>query len=222
VIEVDRAPAVRPLPLRLLAFAVATAAVAGVAGGVVLHRLQAEPAPAALALPALHGQAVWTAGTRPAPNFALRDQHGARVTLGALRGRPVLLTFLDSRCRSSCPIEGRQLASVLRRLPAASRPTLVVVSVDPTGDTRAGIERATRKWGLAGPWRWHWVNATRAQLAPVWRSYSITVEPKSNDIVHGLALLLIDRRGYERTAYLFPFLPGFVQHDLAFLAGERA
>jgi cytochrome oxidase Cu insertion factor (SCO1/SenC/PrrC family) len=110
---------------------------------------------------------------------------------------------------------------VLRRLPAAARPTLVVVSVDPKGDTRLGIEHAARTWGLAGPWRWHWLNATRKQLVSVWRSYGITMEPTSNDIVHSLALLLIDRRGYERTAYLFPFLPGFVQHDLALLAGER-
>ncbi len=217
-----RASSGRPLPLRLLGFAVAAAALAGVAGGVVLHRLNAAPAPAALALPALHGQAVWAAGTRPAPTFALRDQRGTLVTLGALRGRPVLMTFLDSQCKNSCPIEGRRLASVLRRLPVAARPTLVVVSVDPTGDTPAGIERATRKWGLAGPWRWHWLNATRKQLSAVWRAYGITVAPRSNDIVHSLALLLIDRSGYERTAYLFPFLPGFVQHDLALLAGERA
>jgi cytochrome oxidase Cu insertion factor (SCO1/SenC/PrrC family) len=220
--EAGRARVTRTLLLRPLALVVAAAALAGVAGGVALHWLRAAATPVAMALPALHGQAVWAAGARPAPAFALRDQRGALVTLGALRGRPVLLTFLDSQCRSSCPIAGRQLASVLRRMPAAARPTLVVISVDPKGDTRVGIDRAMHKWGLAGPWRWHWLNATRAQLAPVWRSYGITVEPTSNDIVHSLALLLIDRRGYERTAYLFPFLPAFVQGDLARLAGERA
>ena len=204
------------------ALVVAAAALVGIAGGVALDRLHAGATSDTIALPSLHGQAVWPAGTRRAPAFALRDQRGALVTLAALRGRPVLLTFLDSQCHSSCPIEGRRLASVLRRMPAAKRPTLVVVSVDPRGDTPAGIARATRKWGLAGPWRWHWLNATRANLASVWRSYGITVEPKSNDIVHSLALMLIDRRGYERTAYLFPFLPGFVQGDLTRLAGERA
>jgi hypothetical protein len=33
---------------------------------------------------------------------------------------------------------------------------------------------------------------------------------------------LIDRRGDERTAYLFPFLPAFVQRDLGRLARESA
>ncbi|MGZ4353768.1 MAG: SCO family protein [Gaiellaceae bacterium] len=213
----------RGLAPRTLALAAAAAAAGGIAGGVVLHWLiTAGTAPsAAPALPAFHGQAEWAAGARRAPGFALRDQADRVVSLASLRGRPVLLTFLDSLCRSSCPIEGRQLASVLRRLPSRERPTLVVVSVDPADSLRT-IALATRTWGLAGAWRWHWLHAGRAQLAAVWRRYGVTVEPRSGDIVHSLALLLIDKRGYERTAYLFPFLPGFVQGDLARLAQEPA
>lgn len=205
--------------MRWIAVVVLGAAVAGIVGGVMLHRVRADSALAAApVLPAFHGQAVWDARARRAPDFALRDQSGARVSLSSLSGRPVLLTFLDSQCREQCPIEGRQLASILRRLPVTERPTLVVVGVNPEGDTRQSIARATKEWGLAGPWRWHWLDAPRPQLAAVWRSYGITVEPRSGDIVHSLALLLIDRQGYERTAYLYPFLPGFVQHDLGKLA----
>ena len=58
-----------------------------------------------------------------------------------------------------------------------------------------------------------------SRLAVVWHFYGITVDPTSGDIVHSLVLYLIDRDGYERTAYLYPFLPGFVQGDLARLAG---
>ena len=201
------------------------AAVAVGAGGGALVRVLtgSGTATAGPALPTLHGQAVWQAGARRAPNVILRDQTGTVVSLASLRGRPVVLTFLDSQCKSSCPIEGRQLGSVLRRLPAAQRPTLVIVSVNHTGDTPAGIRRALAEWHLNGPWAVHWLNAsTRAQLASVWRSYGVRVIPKTNDIVHSLALYLIDRRGYERTAYLFPFLPGFVQRDLGRLAREQA
>lgn len=214
------APALRS-HRRLVPF-VAAAAAAGIVGGVLFQLLHRTPA-AAPALPELNGQAVWPAGTRAAPGFALRDQNGALVSLHGLRGRTVLLAFLDSRCHSSCPIVGRQLGSVLRRLPAAARPTVVVVSVDPKGDTPAGIRTALRKWQLAGPWPLHWVNApARAQLARVWKQYGVVVQPTTNDIVHSLALYLIDRRGDERTAYLYPFLQSFVQHDLARLAEERA
>jgi protein SCO1 len=202
----------------LLAVAAAAGLVAGAAIQLV-HRTHAATPP----LPELHGQAVWAAGTRPAPGFALRDQSGVLVSLHALRGRTVLLTFLDSQCHSSCPIVGRQLGSVLRRLTPAARPVIVVVSVDPQGDTPTGIRHALAKWQLRGPWALHWVNgATRAQLAHVWSEYGVVVQPTSNDVVHSLALYLIDRRGDERTAYLFPFLPSFVQRDLARLAQPRA
>ena len=207
---------------RLVVMILLLAVVVGAGGGAVLRVLHGSDTSATWpSLPALHGQAIWPADARRAPNFVLRDQSGGAVSLASLRGRPVVLTFLDSQCTSSCPIEGRQLGSILRRLPAAQRPTLVIVSVDQSGDTPAGIRHALAKWSLNGPWSVHWLNAgTHAQLASVWRSYGIRVVPATNDIVHSLPLYLIDRRGYERTAYLFPFLPGFVQGDLGRLARE--
>ena len=39
-----------------------------------------------------------TLGAQPAPVFHLRDQSGALVSLDRLRGRPVVLTFLDTSC----------------------------------------------------------------------------------------------------------------------------
>lgn len=211
----------RTIPARLVAALLVCAAVLGVAGGVLVRDLRrSEPRGAVTAASAaFHGQGSWAPGARPAPGFALRDQHGALVSLRSLRGRPVLLTFLDSQCTSRCPIEGRQLGSILRRLPRASRPVVVVVSVDRAGDTPLGIRRALAKWHLAGPWSLHWLNApTRARLAAVWRAYGVQVEPTSHDIVHSLALFLVDRHGDERTAYLFPFLPAFVQGDLVRLS----
>jgi cytochrome oxidase Cu insertion factor (SCO1/SenC/PrrC family) len=207
--------------VRRAGLVVAIATAIGVGAGVGLYQLDSRGSSPATAgtLPAFHGQAVWDPGARTAPAFTLRDQRGATVSLSALRGRPVLLTFLDSQCKQQCPIQGRQLASILRRLPVAERPAIVVVSVDPSGDTPAGIRRATTEWGLAGPWTWYWLNGARSRLAAVWHSYGITVDPSSGDIVHSLVLYLIDRSGSERTAYLYPFLPGFVQADLARLGG---
>jgi cytochrome oxidase Cu insertion factor (SCO1/SenC/PrrC family) len=209
----------RRLPLALV---IACLALVGAAGGIVARVLHDRTA-AAPALPAFHGQGVWAAGRRPAPSFVLRDQHGSLVSLASLRGRPVVLTFLDSKCTSECPLAGRELGSIMRRLPAARRPALVVVSVDPTGDTPRSIAHALAKWDLAGAWTVHWLNApTRAQVARVWKAYRVQVEPTTNDILHSLALYLIDKRGDERTAYLFPFLQSFVQSDLARLATEPA
>lgn len=206
---------------RLAVVAIALAAVGG-AGMALVAYLALGSAEGGLGLPRMHGQASWPPGERRAPPFELRDQSGRVVSLPELRNRPVLLTFLDSRCVDQCPIAGRQLGTILRGMAPADRPSLLIVSVNPAGDTPASINHAMATWRLAGPYRWHWLRGTRSQLAAVWQDYGITVEPTTNDVTHGLALYLIDREAFERTGYLFPFLPNFVALDLQTLARERA
>lgn len=201
---------------------VAAATVVGVAVGVLLHNeLGAGSARAdRLGLPALHGQATWARGERAAPPFALRDQYGRVVRSAALRGHTVALLFMDSLCREVCPLEGRAMAAAIRAVPREMQPKLVVVSVDPAGDTPRTVARAAQKWGL--PRGFVWLLGTRPQLARVWRAYDITVEPSSGDVVHSTAVYLLDRRGFERAGFLMPFIPGLVADDLRVLARQRA
>lgn len=207
-----------------LAAVVVVALALGASIGVVIHLLTGgrAAAPAAVVAPrlpaGLRGQATWAAGVRPAPPITtLRDQTGARFSLASLHGRPVAMEFFDSHCHAECPLAGRALAAAERELPPAQRPVLVVVSVNPL-DTPASARAAIRHWGLAvSPW--HWLMGTRAQLAPVWRAYHIYVKPAAGDITHTEALYLLDRRGDERSGYLYPYVPASVGHDLRLLAG---
>jgi cytochrome oxidase Cu insertion factor (SCO1/SenC/PrrC family) len=171
----------------------------------------------------MDGQAAWPAGARVAPAIdTLPDQTGRAFSLASLRGHPVALVFFDSHCNQECPLEGRELAGAEASLPAAQRPILVAVSVNPL-DTPASAARAAREWKLAGVAPWHWLMGSRAALARVWREYNIYVgQPKDGDIPHTEALILIDRRGYERSAFLYPFAAPFVTHDLGVLGRERA
>ena len=167
----------------------------------------------------------WTLHT-PAPAFNLPDQSGRRTTIASLRGRTILLTFLDSRCTNLCPIEGAQLAAVQHALPVARRPELVVISVNPA-DTPASVARFAHEAGWTGPWRW--LIGSKRTLAPVWRAYHIGVKLShgqavqtgdttirlGNSIVHTIALYLIDRMGQERYGYLPPFRPAAVAKAVA-------
>jgi cytochrome oxidase Cu insertion factor (SCO1/SenC/PrrC family) len=167
----------------------------------------------------------WTLHT-PAPAIDLPDQAGRRTTIASLRGHVVLLTFLDSRCTNLCPIEGSQLAQVQRQLPAAKRPELVVVSVNPA-DTPASVARFVREAGWTGSWRW--LLGSRRTLAPVWHAYHIGVRFEhgqavqtgnttirlAGSILHTIALYLIDRTGQERYGYLPPFRPSAVAAAVA-------
>ena len=167
---------------------------------------------------ALRAQFQWAARARQAPEFTLRDQNSRPLSLRALRGRVVLLTFLDSRCRLLCPLEGRELAAVVDRVPPATRPVLVVVSVNPWKDTphseRAFAAHA--RWTMS----WHWLNGTTRTLGAVWRRYSIGVKPTRGDVTHSNGVYLIDRAGYERGGYLIPFAPANLAHDVRALAAS--
>lgn len=203
---------------RTLLGAALLAAVLGIGAGAAGHlAFGSSPARRTLALPALHGQAVWAAGRRPAPAFTLADEAGRTISLRGLRGRSVVLAFMDPLCKQECPIEGRALAAAERQVAPAQRSTVLIVSVNPRA-TGVEAKAASRKWGISG----HWLLGSRARLARVWRAYDITVIAKTNDIIHSTAVYLIDRRGYERAGFIAPFLPQFLADDLRTLARGAA
>jgi protein SCO1/2 len=201
----------------LVALAAATGVAALGASTALSHgsgRSAAQPSAAGL-----QGDITWAAAARHSPSIALAGADGRSFSLASERGRVVLLTFLDSRCRALCPLESRMLAKVARALPVADRPDVVVVSVDPAGDTPASVRHAERD--LAGMRRISWLVGSRARLARVWRAYGVEVKPVPGDIEHTSVVYVIDRHGDERAGMLFPFSPPALSHDLRLLAAER-
>jgi cytochrome oxidase Cu insertion factor (SCO1/SenC/PrrC family) len=209
----------------IAALIVVGAALLGVLIGIVIHDQKSGSASPGSASPRqvseFRGQAIWPAGQRRAPNFALPDQAERRTELSAFRGRPVILAFFDSRCHEQCPLEGRALAAGLRGLPRADHPVLLVVSVDPWADTPRSAREAMARWGLAGS-DWHWLLASRARLARVWNAYRVEVRRARGDIIHTDAIYMIDGHGFERAGMVYPFLPVWVSDDLRALAKESA
>ncbi|MGH2857198.1 MAG: SCO family protein [Solirubrobacteraceae bacterium] len=205
-----------------LAAVTAVVVLVGLGAGYVGHRLlggsSTSHAPALAAsggqYDGLRGEATWPAGARPAPAIPpLRDQNGSVFSLASLRGRPAMVTFLDAVCKTDCPLSGRALAAAESTLPAAKRPALVVVSVNPK-NTAANARAALREWGLTGLGPVYWLLGAKRTLAPVWHSYDINVQFTKADVIHTDALFLLDRNLDERSAYLWPYMPRFVDHDL--------
>lgn len=204
---------------RIAALVIALAALAGVGLGVGLHRLVDGGSAQARSPLQVRGQAVWPEGRRPAPNFSLRDSDGRLFSLASLRGRPVVLTFMDSHCHQECPLEGRALAAAFRMVPSSERPVVVAVSVNPWQDTPASARSAMKRFGLAS-FQWRWLLGSKARLEPVWRKYRIEVRRTKGEVEHTVALYLIDARGFERAGMVYPFLPTWVSTDLNSLADE--
>src|SRR5205807_2267695 len=82
----------------------------------------------------------------PAPPFKLVDERGVPFSLASLRGRPVIVTFIDPLCRDYCPIEAQRLNTVVGSFPQGSKPAIVAVSVNVYGNARANLLQDERKW----------------------------------------------------------------------------
>jgi hypothetical protein len=198
----------RGRPLWAAVIVVALLAAALVADGVRL----ADGPSRGLRLPTFHGQATWGTGQRPTPGFALRDQAGRLITPRSQRGRVLMVAFLSSTGRDGSAQEARYLAGAEGSLTRAQRPVLDIVSTDPLHDTAGAVAVAARSWGLADAGEYHWLGGTPPVLAAVRSAFGVTRATGTR------AVYLIDRDGFERAGYLYPFLPNFVGLDLATLA----
>src|SRR5436309_102425 len=115
----------------------------------------------------------------PPARFSLRDQDGHQVTARSLRGRPVIVSFLYTHCRDTCPLVADQVRGALDRLGGRGVP-FVAVSVDPGGDTRASARAFLLKHDLNS--RAHYLLGTVAQLEPVWRAFGVAPQRSGNSV----------------------------------------
>ena len=222
-------PAQRPgVPLKLILW---TAVVmVGVAAAVALLVLHSSPRPTTdAAVPTSDAPAgTWAAGKLRAPGFRLTDQNGAPFALAALRGRPVIVAFIDPLCRDFCPLEAKRLNAVARSFPADAKPAIVAVSVNTHGNARANLMQDADKWSLVPEWRWG--VGTEAQLSPVWKSYHVGVLVSTKKIAgvtvysvaHTEAAYVIDAKGYQRAVFLWPYRAEAVARTLRALAASTS
>ncbi|HEY4094073.1 MAG TPA: SCO family protein [Baekduia sp.] len=147
-----------------------------------------------------------------AANFALRDQDGKLVKLSDYRGRPLMLTFMYSTCRDTCPVTAYQMRGAMDDI-GHDIPTLAI-SVDPKNDTPLNAKRFLNRTGLTG--RMKFLMGTQKQLEPIWKAYG--VQPQGKGFDHSAYVLVIDRRGVRRVTWPTEKLtPEGLAHDLRFL-----
>ena len=154
------------------------------------------------------------AGVR-APDFELRDQDGKAVTMRSLRGEPVVVTFLYSTCRDTCPATAQQIRGALDDL--GHDVPAVAISVDPGTDTEQSARRFLAEQNMTG--RMTFALGRRDQLAPLWQAYGTT--PQDVQQEHMARAVLVDARGFQRVGYpMQETSPDMIAHDLRALESE--
>jgi protein SCO1/2 len=131
-----------------------------------------------------------------APDFALRSYRGPIVRMSALRGKVVLVTFLDSKCTESCPIIAAVIAIALHRLPPRERQQVnaIAITVQPHLDTPASVRRFLRARRALDVL--DFLIGSVRQLRPVWKAYGVlpAVDTGSADI-HSASVRVFNREG---------------------------
>ena len=190
-------------------------------------------------------------GNNVAPDFRLTDQFGEPASLADFRGRVVLLTFLYTGCPDVCPVAANHLREAREALSSdegGGDAAIVVVSVDPEGDSVEAALAYSERWGMAEGWAY--LTGEEDALRAVWEAYYIdpylhgpgrdgaaagsghsrqagqasgggasALAARSGRIIHSAPIYLIDAEGVMRVAFTLPFETADLVNDARLLGG---
>jgi cytochrome oxidase Cu insertion factor (SCO1/SenC/PrrC family) len=154
-----------------------------------------------------------------APAFQLTNQAGRQVSLASLRGKVVLLTFLDPVCTSDCPLIAQEFRQADRLLAGQQRQVeLVAVVANPLYNGLSYTQAFDRQEHMNTLPNWDYLTGSVAQLKKVWQQYDIAAQitPAGGMIGHSDVAYVIDRSGRTRTELDFDPGPGTTSSQASF------
>ena len=184
---------------------------------------------------------------REAQDFTLTDQFGRTKSLRQdFVGRVVVMTFLYSACPDVCPIIANHLRDISTLLEdSGSQAAIVIVSVDPEGDTVESVFDYSERWQMTN--RWTYLTGDEALLKDVWKAYYIdpyfhgpgraetrdtaaasskvasggvdALVEQTGRVIHSAPIYIIDEDGKMRTAFTLPLESDDVMNDVRLVGG---
>jgi protein SCO1 len=144
------------------------------------------------------------------PDFALVNQDGKPIHFSQFRGKPLLLTFIYTRCPfpDYCPRLSSNFEQVLHQLQqdpkAFEKSQLLSISIDPENDT----PKALRGYGEGYTARsdpqfkhWQFASGSPDNVRKVADFFGLAYNSKDGQIVHGLNTVLIGSDGKVLKVY---------------------
>ena len=136
-----------------------------------------------------------------APNFTFVDQLGHTISLSGLRGKNVVLNFMDPHCKDICPIVSQELIIANHELGASAKNTVfLAINVNQYNLTVADVNTFSNEHRLNTIPTWHFLTGSYASLAKVWAEYGVQVlaPTATADVQHTSATYFINTRGVEQ------------------------
>ena len=134
-----------------------------------------------------------------APDFTLSDQFGHQVTLSSFHGHEVVLAFIDSQCKTLCPLTSTIMYNAKARLAtsAASQVQLIAVNANPNATSIAAVQAWSINHGMLH--QWEFLTGSAQQLQSLYSKYNVYAQVNSNGVLeHDPIIFIIDSQGHER------------------------
>jgi protein SCO1 len=134
------------------------------------------------------------------PLVSLTNQNGEPISLNTLRGRPLILTFVFTRCPlpNFCPLVSNNFEELQMAIKTASsalaKTRLLSITLDPGFDTPE-VLKAYAGYHHADPQIWSFATGDEKEIDVLTRAFSVYRQTEGGTISHGLATALIDKDG---------------------------
>jgi protein SCO1/2 len=194
---------------RLVIVAAAVVIVVAIVVGVLVTGGSGAPGP----LPSRLGITEDTAVPATVLSIPLVNEHGQTTSLGAFRGKIVVLTSFLTSCQETCPLTTAAFLDMQHDLAAAGmsgKVTFIEASVDPGRDVPERLEAYAHVTGA----NWPLLTGTPANLASLWHYFGIyyqrvaesnppgidwqTGKPYTYDVNHSDGFIVFDSTMHER------------------------
>jgi len=136
------------------------------------------------------------------PDFPLLNQDNKRIHLHQFHGRPLLLTFIYTRCPlpDYCPLTSKKFSDLYSALQSrqlsGKRPMLLTISFDTENDTPAVLrEYAGRYMHPVNFMEWEFATGSPDEIKKIAGFFGLSYWKESGQIVHSLVTVLIGPDG---------------------------
>jgi protein SCO1/2 len=127
----------------------------------------------------------------------LIDQNGRAFTFTALRGTPLIVTFVSAHCTDACPLVNAQFAQASQHLARAhAHVRLLTITLDPEHDSLRDMRDIARRFG-ADPRVWIVAGGSRANVHAVMSAFGVLAQRgrKGYADVHTTFVYFVDANG---------------------------
>jgi protein SCO1/2 len=144
------------------------------------------------------------------PDFTLVNQSGKRIRLEQFRGKPLLLTFIYTRCPvpDFCLLMSNNFGEVLKQLQKSpqrfAEAQLLSISIDPEYDTPSVLRSYGERYaGKLDPAFQHWqfASGSAEEVRKAADFFGLSYDQKEGRIVHTLQTVLIGSDGKIAKVY---------------------